>query len=267
MEYADIVTRVQASLQRGVETVERSRVDREGETRVFLTVESIDVEIPIQPDGSGSETDGSGSETDGSGSETDDTDGDAGDRTDDALSVTPGSGDGRLRFSFVPSKIGRLDPGPAFPLTYLQGVGDATARRLRDAGIEDVRALASSDPRAVAVDTGLSADRARRFVEMARHVKLGADNQLAEALVSLDFDRRTLAETSREQIRETVLTAASQGRLPLPRDYEVDATALDSLSARATRTGALSGDVSLRTLDDHTLDDHTLDDRIRRHDE
>ena len=209
MEYADIVTRVQASLQRGVETVERSRVDREGETRVFLTVESIDVEIPIQPDGSGSETDGSGSETD-------DTDGDAGDRIGAALSVTPGSGDGRLRFSFVPSKIGRLDPGPAFPLTYLQGVGDATARRLRDAGIEDVRALASSDPRAVAVDTGLSADRARRFVEMARHVKLGADNQLAEALVSLDFDRRTLAETSREQIRETVLTAASQGRLPLP---------------------------------------------------
>ncbi|SNR47243.1 helix-hairpin-helix domain-containing protein [Halorubrum vacuolatum] len=235
MEYAELMSRVQASLQRGVETVERSRLDREGETRVYLSVESVDVEIPVRP------------ETQAGTEAIRQSESDAGDL--DELGVTPGEGDGRLRFSFVPSKVGELDPSPRLPLSYLQGIGEATAERLRRAGVEDVRDLARRDPRAVAVETGLSEARTKRFIDMARHVKLGADSQLAEALVRLNIDRRTLAATPGEELKRTVREAEQKGELSLPQQYRIDDSMLDAVMHRAERTSVLSGDVPERVLE------------------
>lgn len=231
MRIDTLLTRVQADLQRGVETVERARLDREGETRVFLTVDGVDVDLPVDPAVGDGSSDGG---TDDRGRET----ADPGD-----VEVTPGSGDGRLRFSFVPSKIGPLESAPDFPLTYLEGIGDATARKLRDAGVTSVRELARTDPRSLTVDGGLADARAAKFVEMARLVKLGADNHLAEAVVDLGFDRDDLARTSREAIVERLAEAKDAGELSIPQGYRFDPAAVEPIVSRATLTGLVSGRV------------------------
>lgn len=217
MRFDEIVTRVQADLQRGVETVERARLDREGETRVFLTVGSVDVDLPVAA--AESDAEGAG----------------------DDIEVTPGSGDGHLRLSFVPSKVGPLAAAPDFPLDYLEGIGDQRSRDLAAAGIEGVRDLAVADPRVLSVETPLSEPQARRFVEMARLVKLGADTQTAEALVDLDIDRDALATLSRTDVAERVQSAADAGEVSFPKDYRFDAGTLEPLVSRAEVTGLVSG--------------------------
>jgi hypothetical protein len=216
VRFDEIVTRVQADLQRGVETVERARLDREGETRVFLTVGSVDVDLPVAAVASDAE------------------------REDD-IKVTPGSGDGHVSLSFVPSKVGPLAAAPDFPLDYLEGIGERRTQDLSAAGIEGVRDLAVADPRVLSVETPLSESQARRFVEMARLVKLGADTQTAEALVDLDIDRDALATLSGTDVAERVQSAVDADEVSFPKDYRFDAGTIDPLVSRAEVTGLVSG--------------------------
>ena len=217
MRFDEIVARVQADLQRGVETVERARLDREGETRVFLTVGSVDVDLPVDA----TESDPEG--------------------VSDDIEVTPGSGDGRVSLSFVPSKVGPLAAAPDFPLDYLEGIGEQRTQDLAAAGIEGVRDLAVADPRVLSVETPLSESQARRFVEMARLVKLGADTQTAEAFVDLDLDRDALATLSQTDVVERVQSAVDAGEVSFPKDYRFDAGAVEPLVSRAELTGLVSG--------------------------
>ena len=224
MRFDEIVARVQADLQRGVETVERARLDREGETRVFLTVGSVDVDLPVDA----TESDPEG--------------------VSDDIEVTPGSGDGRVSLSFVPSKVGPLAAAPDFPLDYLEGIGEQRTQDLAAAGIEGVRDLAVADPRVLSVETSLSESQARRFVEMARLVKLGADTQTAEAFVDLDLDRDALATLSQTDVVERVQSAVDAGEVSFPKDYRFDAGAVEPLVSRAELTGLVSGRIDPERL-------------------
>lgn len=224
MRFDEIVARVQADLQRGVETVERARLDREGETRVFLTVGSVDVDLPVAA--TESDPEGAG----------------------DDIEVTPGSGDGRVSLSFVPSKVGPLAAAPDFPLDYLEGIGEQRTQDLAAAGIEGVRDLAVADPRVLSVETSLSESQARRFVEMARLVKLGADTQTAEAFVDLDLDRDALATLSQTDVVERVQSAVDAGEVSFPKDYRFDAGAVEPLVSRAELTGLVSGRIDPERL-------------------
>jgi hypothetical protein len=240
VRFDEIVARVQADLQRGVETVERARLDREGETRVFLTVGSVEVDLPVGPAG-GTETDGD--ET----SEGDD------------LEVTPGTGEGRISLSFVSSKVGPLEAAPDFPLEYLEGVGPARARDLTAAGVESVRALAAADPRTLSVETDLSAAQARRFVEMARLVKLGADGQTAEALVELGLDRDRLATRTPDEVAAAVEDAVAAGEVSVPADYEFDRSLVAPLVSRAELTGRVAGRLDVERLADAVRGDESTE--------
>jgi hypothetical protein len=227
VRFDEIVARVQADLQRGVETVERARLDREGETRVFLTVGSVEVDLPVGPATGDDETDG-----------------------EDGVDVTPGTGEGRISLSFVPSKVGPLEAAPDFPLEYLEGVGPARARDLTAAGVESVRALAAADPRTLSVETDLSAARARRFVEMARLVKLGADGQTAEALVELGFDRDRLATRTPDEVAAAIEEAVAAGDVSVPAGYEFDRSLVAPLVSRAELTGRVAGRLDADDLAD-----------------
>jgi hypothetical protein len=224
LRFDEIVARVQADLQRGVETVERARLDREGETRVFLTVGSVDVDLPVAATESDPEEAG------------------------DDIEVTPGSGDGRVSLSFVPSKVGPLAAAPDFPLDYLEGIGEQRTQDLAAAGIEGVRDLAVADPRVLSLETPLSESQARRFVEMARLVKLGADTQTAEAFVDLGLDRDALATLSQTDVVERVQSAVDAGEVSFPKDYRFDAGAVEPLVSRAELTGLVSGRIDPERL-------------------
>jgi len=53
-------------------------------------------------------------------------------------------------------------------LTEVEGIGLKTAKKLKEAGIENVNALATSSPQRVAEVLGSSETRAARFIEDAR---------------------------------------------------------------------------------------------------
>src|SRR5690606_26776056 len=55
----------------------------------------------------------------------------------------------------------------AATLTLVGGIGGRWARRLNDLGLDDIEDLAAVDPEALAGERGLSAERAREWVEEA----------------------------------------------------------------------------------------------------
>ena len=55
-------------------------------------------------------------------------------------------------------------------LTYVSGIGGTLARRLRDAGIEDIEDLAQADSKDVAQVRGVSESRAARWIEEAAQI-------------------------------------------------------------------------------------------------
>lgn len=64
----------------------------------------------------------------------------------------------------------RSTPPPAepAPIEMVDGIGPVLAGRLRSAGIEDIGKLAASSPDTVAEAAGVSAARARAWIEQAR---------------------------------------------------------------------------------------------------
>jgi hypothetical protein len=93
----------------------------------------------------------------------------------------------------------------------------------------------------LSVETPLSESQARRFVEMARLVKLGADTQTAEAFVDLNLDRDALATLSGTDVAERVQSAVDVGEVSFPKDYRFDAGTIEPLVSRAEVTGLVSG--------------------------
>lgn len=61
----------------------------------------------------------------------------------------------------------RSDVVSAEPVDVIDGIGPVFAKRLTDDGIGDVRALAAASPDRVAEAAGVSAARARTWIELA----------------------------------------------------------------------------------------------------
>lgn len=64
----------------------------------------------------------------------------------------------------------RADSKPT-PVTSLDGIGEAYAKQLAEAGIQSVRSLANCDPERVADSLGLSEEQVRSWRESARDAK------------------------------------------------------------------------------------------------
>ena len=98
-------------------------------------------------------------------------------------------------------------------LTYVSGIGGTLARRLRDAGIEDIEDLAQADSKDVAQVRGVSESRAARWIEEATQImttrsvfslrELGASGHSTLSNLDLPVDpyrlRRALDLTVRRQ--------------------------------------------------------------------
>jgi predicted flap endonuclease-1-like 5' DNA nuclease len=64
----------------------------------------------------------------------------------------------------------RSDKGDVAPVDEIDGIGPVFAQRLTDAGLGNIPALASASPDRVAEAAGVSAARARTWIELAtRH--------------------------------------------------------------------------------------------------
>lgn len=60
------------------------------------------------------------------------------------------------------------DPAPDAELEDIKGIGPTYAERLRDAGVDDVGALAESDAAALAEETDIAESRVENWVEQAK---------------------------------------------------------------------------------------------------
>ena len=61
----------------------------------------------------------------------------------------------------------RAGPGGGIPVDRIDGIGPVFAQRLTDAGLGDVTSLAAASPDRVAEAAGVSAARARNWIELA----------------------------------------------------------------------------------------------------
>lgn len=61
----------------------------------------------------------------------------------------------------------RAEVGSSAPVDVIDGIGPVFAKRLTESGIEDVRSLAAASPDRVAEAAGVSAARARDWIELA----------------------------------------------------------------------------------------------------
>ncbi len=61
----------------------------------------------------------------------------------------------------------RTTPAPGVPVDQIEGIGPIFAQRLTDAGLGDVASLASASPDRVAEAAGVSAARARNWIDLA----------------------------------------------------------------------------------------------------
>ena len=110
-------------------------------------------------------------------------------------------------------------PAPAPDLLLIEGIGPATAARLRRAGVHSPadlldRAATRFDRRALAALTGIPADRLRRFAAHADLMRTEAPPEYAELLDTVGV--RTVAALARqnpELLRLQLLRANTRRRL------------------------------------------------------
>jgi hypothetical protein len=149
------------------------------------------------------------------------------------IALQPGEGGGKLRLSFIPTKIGPPRPERDHPVKYLERIGDTLAEKLKKAGIKYVGDLAEAGPRRTAEATGISRKKVESFVAMARLVKLGARNQTAEILSNRGLTPEKLAEMETEEVLDKAEDAIEKGSVRLPKDYKLNYGELDAIVHQA----------------------------------
>lgn len=119
------------------------------------------------------------------------------------------------------------------PVHVVEGIGEQFSGYLRSAGVRTIDELATADPDDVADELRISEDRARRFVEMARLIGLGAHNQTAEVLVTAGVLADDLPREDPDELLERIEETVGAGEVMVPEHYEPDSEELAALVDRA----------------------------------
>ena len=219
----EVVSLVHDEVQRGLDAVEDRRAETDRD--LFATVTGVEIEVPasvvLDEDADRGVT-----------KRVETPDGLA-DRTLN-LGVDLGEAGATLRFSFVPTAVdprpapaadgaSAPDDEPVDPLARripdaLTGYTPGEVARLERAGVVSVADLAGADPRTVRDATNLSMGEARRAVDAATFVGMGAAPPVAEAMTAAGFRPDRLGGTDPVEVLEAVDAAVEAGRVSLPDD-------------------------------------------------
>lgn len=233
---AEVVTLVHGEVQRGLDAVEGRRAETDRD--LFATVTGVEIEVPA---GVVLDEDARRGVT----KPVETPDGTV-DRTVN-LGVDLGAAGATLRFSFVPTAVeprpaaGDGSAGPTEPVDPLSrripdaltGYTPGEVERLERVGIVSVADLVGADPRTVRDATNLSMREARRAVDAAALVELGATPPAAEAIASAGFRPEALSDASPMAVLEAVDAAVEAGRVRLPNDAPLDYGEISRVVARA----------------------------------
>ena len=232
----EVVTLVHGEVQRGLDAVEDRRAETDRD--LFATVTGVEIAVPA-----GVVLD---EDADRGVTKPVETPDGVADRTLN-LGVNLGETGATLRFTFVPTAV---DPrpaadappaGPAEPVDPLDrripdaltGYTPGEVERLERVGIVSVADLAGADPRAVRDATNLSMRQARRAVDAAGFVELGATPPTAEAMASAGFRPEGLGDEGPMAVLEAVDGAVEAGRVRLPDDVALDYGEVSRVVSRA----------------------------------
>lgn len=232
----EVVTLVHGEVQRGLDAVEDRRAGTDHD--LFATVTGVEIEVPA-----GVVLDEAAER--GVTKPVETSDGTV-DRTLN-LGVDLGGAGATLRFSFVPTAVEPRSavegapaptPDPVDPLARripdaLTGYTPGEVERLGRVGIVSVADLAEADERTVRDATNLSMREARRAVDAATFVELGATPATAEALASAGFRPERIGDASPIEVLEAVDAAVEAGRARLPDDASLDYGEVSRVVSRA----------------------------------
>jgi len=137
--------------------------------------------------------------------------------------------------AFEPSLPADLRAGVGLSVETVEGVGPKRAAALRGMGVTTVAELAAADPGAVAEELATSDAQARRFVDRARFVDLGADAQTAELLVDAGVALDELVDADPGDLLARLRERAASGETPVPASYEPEVGTVERVVELATK--------------------------------
>lgn len=137
--------------------------------------------------------------------------------------------------AFEPSLPADLRAGAELSVETVEGIGPKRAVALEGMGVTTVAELAAADPEAVAEELATSDAQARRFVDRARFVDLGADAQTAELLADAGVALDELVDADPGDLLARLRERAASGETPVPASYEPEAATVERVVELATK--------------------------------
>lgn len=174
------------------------------------------------------------------------------------IDTVPGGQDGSIRVQFTPGngsaatrphtrtdapETGPPDPTPeeshsGTPIETIRSLVGGPVDELLDAGIETIEDVADAGESTVAEVTTLSDTEVRKLVSFATAVRLGASQETARVLATLDHTTEDLAGLHPTALLAEMESAIDDGRADVRADYRTDVRELSLIVQEAGRVVA-----------------------------